>query len=318
MPVPRISPADLAYTGPAFEVMYLLEADPEPAAALRESLAQLGESVVVVGADRLWNVHVHSDDAGAAVEAGVATGRPFRIRITALATPGTESAASRASSATRRLVVVTHGPGTAALFEVAGAVVVPARPAVRPSADEIYAAVQAAESAEVIVLPSDADSRSSADAAAARARGEGLRIAVLPTRSVVQSLAAAAVHEPSAEFDDDVVAMTNAAGATRYAAITVATREVLTSAGVGRPGDVMGLVDGDIVEIGSDAATVASAAIERLLAGAGELVTLVRGADVDDSVVRVVADAVRAGHPGVEVNVLDGGQPLWPLIIGVE
>ncbi|MDG4866329.1 dihydroxyacetone kinase, partial [Streptomyces sp. T-3] len=69
-------------SGPAFEVIYLLEAEDAAVARLRTRLDSLGDSLVVVGGDGLWNVHVHVDDAGAAVEAGVEAGRPYRIRIT--------------------------------------------------------------------------------------------------------------------------------------------------------------------------------------------------------------------------------------------
>src|SRR5699024_8622696 len=68
--------------GPAYEVMYLLDADDENIPGLRGTLGRLGDSLVVVGGDRLWNVHVHTDDVGAAVEAGIAAGRPYRIAVT--------------------------------------------------------------------------------------------------------------------------------------------------------------------------------------------------------------------------------------------
>ena len=68
--------------GPAYEVVYLLDAEDAALPPLRAALAELGDSLVVVGGDGLWNVHVHVDDPGAAVEAGIAAGRPHRIRIT--------------------------------------------------------------------------------------------------------------------------------------------------------------------------------------------------------------------------------------------
>ena len=313
-PVVRRFEVSESEVGPAFEVMFLLDADPDAAAALRAELDSTGESVLVVGADRLWNVHVHTDDAGAAVEAGMAAGRPFRIRIEHLTTRVGVAIEPRG----RVLVVVTHGPGVTSLVESLGAVAVPAEPLRHPQADELLTALTSAGCAEVVLLPSDSATRSSAEAAAAHARASGVRVAVIPTRSIVQSLAALAVHNPGTGFDDDVVSMTNAAGATRYAAITTARHEVLTSAGMAQPGAVMGLVEGDIVELGADQAAVATAVIERLLGGTGELVTLVRGCDADDSLVTAITASIRARHPGVEVSSVDGGQPLWPMIIGVE
>ncbi|MFZ8926074.1 MAG: dihydroxyacetone kinase, partial [Candidatus Nanopelagicales bacterium] len=172
--------------------------------------------------------------------------------------------------------------------------------------------------AEVVVLPSDSDSLAVAEAAAEQARGEGLRVSVIPARSIVQSLAALAVHDPSARFDDDVIAMTRAVAATRYAAVTIASRAALTSAGSCREGDVLGLADGDIVEIGTDILEVSAALADRLLSSGGELVSVVRGCDLTQAEVDDLDDRVQRGHPGVDVVVIDGGQPLWPVIIGVE
>ena len=167
------------------------------------------------------------------------------------------------------------------------------------------------------MLPSDRDTRAVAEAAAEEARAQGLRVAVIPTRSVVQSLAAVAVHEPSALFEDDVIAMTRAASATHYGAITIATREALTSVGECRAGDVLGLADGDIVHIGNDSFVVAQAVIERMLTTGSELVTVVAGLD-SAGLSEALETWLARVHPGIDMVVYDGGQPLWPLIIGVE
>ena len=144
---------------------------------------------------------------------------------------------------------------------------------------------------------------------------------MIPTRSIVQSLAAAAVHDATAPFDDDVVAMTRAAGATRYAAVTIAAREAITSAGRCVPGDVLGVLEGDIVEIANDSSHVGEVALlllNRLLQSGGELVTIVAGDGADGVLTTRVSRAVAKSHPGLEVAVFEGGQPFWPLILGVE
>jgi DAK2 domain fusion protein YloV len=303
---------DASYDGPPFEVMYLFDGDERSVEELRERLAPLGDSLVIVGDTPLWSVHIHVADAGAAIEAALGLGRPHRLRITHLA-PVTARAAAR----TRGIVVVTHGPGIAAMLAASGVVVVPAEPQKRPSTREILDGIERTGAGEVIILPSDRDTRAVAEAAAEQARLTDVRATVIPTRSVVQSLAAVAVHEPSALFDDAVVAMTRAAGATHYGALTVAVREALTSAGPCQVGDVLGLADGDIVAIGPDLVTVGRDVIERLLTTDGELVTLVPGLDGLD-VADELVHWLESAHPGVEVVTVDGGQPLWPLILGVE
>jgi dihydroxyacetone kinase-like predicted kinase len=293
--------------------MYLVTATADGVGRLREALEVLGDSLMVTGDADLWNVHVHVHDAGAAIEAGLAVGRLERIRVTYL-----PDATSTPPLAGRGLVVVTHGPGTAALVEEHGAVAVPARPRRRPSTAELLEGVRRAASAEVVMLPSDSDSLAVAEAAAEQARADGLRVSVIPARSIVQSLAALAVHDSAARFDDAVVAMTRAAGATRYGAVTIASKDALTMAGPCRVGDVLGLAEGDIVDIGADISAVAFVVADRLLGGGGELLTIVRGAELGAQEADELAEALQRRHPGVDVVLIDGGQPLWPVIVGVE
>jgi DAK2 domain fusion protein YloV len=321
---PRMVPVDgelRAHTGdgiaqpsPSYEVMYLLDAAESAIPGLRATLESLGDSLIVVGGDPLWNVHVHVDDAGAAVEAGLTAGRPHRIRITHLA--GTTShLASRAGS--RAVIAYAAGEGLAALFESAGVTVVRASVG-RPSTAELLAAIRRTATAEVVLLPNSHDGVAVAEAAAVEARADGVRVSVIPTRTQMQGIAAAAVHEPSQSFDADVVAMTTAAGHTRHGAVTVAVKKAVTSAGVCRPGDVLGVVEGDFVVIGTDVQTVAVHVVERMLAAGGELVTIVTGDGADTALAGEVIAAVRRDHPEVDTTVHQGGQPRYPLLIGVE
>ncbi|MET8679462.1 DAK2 domain-containing protein [Streptomyces sp. NPDC004647] len=326
-----LGPGGRAPAGPAYEVIYLLEADDESVAELRRRLDELGDSLVVVGGDGLWNVHVHVDDAGAAVEAGVHAGRPYRIRIThfdaavptgaEVCTPGDGTGGDpqgQRERAARAVVAVVPGEGLAALCLEAGATVVTARPGEPPASGELFQAIRRAHAREVVLLPNDADLRHTAAAAAEQARTEGVRVALIPTRSSVQGIAALAVHEPGRRFDEDVVAMTAAAGATRYAELAVAERQSWTMAGVCQAGDVLGLIDGDVVVIGADLAGTAATLLDRMLAAGGEMVTLVLGSGIPDDLADGLESHVREAHLAVDTVVYRGGQPSVPLLIGVE
>ncbi|MEU3989927.1 DAK2 domain-containing protein [Streptomyces platensis] len=301
--------------GPAFEVIYLLEAGDAAVARLRTRLDGLGDSLVVVGGDGLWNVHVHVDDAGAAVEAGIEAGRPYRVRITHF---GGVTRAKEPAMTARAVVAVVPGPGLAGLCAEAGATPVAVRPGEPPASGELVQAIRQAHAREVMLLPNDADLRHTAAAAAEQARTEGVRVALIPTRSAVQGIAALAVHEPGRSFDEDVVAMTAAAGATRYAELAVAERQSWTMAGVCQAGDVLGLIDGDVVVIGSDLTRIATAVLDRMLSAGGEMVTLVLGADAPDGLAGRLERHVRARHLAVDTVVYEGGQHAAPLLIGVE
>lgn len=316
--VPHLPGADLSEDGPAYEVMYLLDAHEDDVAVLRRTLAGLGDSLVVVGDERLWNVHVHTDDVGAAIEAGIAAGRPHRVRVTHFAEQVRERAPRPRDG--RRVVVVSAGPGLSRLFAEAGAVVVEGGPGRRPSTGQLLEAITGCGAQEVVVLPNDADSvRVAQVAATTAAQDDGIRVAVVPSTAQVQGLAALAVHEPGRHFDADVLEMTATARHARHGAVTVAARRAMTMAGPCEPGDVLGVVEGDFVVVGGDLGAVATDVAGRLLGGGGDLVSVVSGVDDPDG---ALAGALRAWveerYPHVDVVVYDGGQERYPLLLSVE
>ena len=337
-----------------YEVQFLLSGASDAAVdALREQLAALGDCLVVVGGGQvspgLFNVHVHVNDVGAALEAAVDAGRPFRIAVTRFADqvadePGAAGTAAAAGPATgaavpapdqasrpperpppppgRGVVAVAPGPGLAELFREAGAEVVLGGPTCNPSTAELLEAVRRAGGAEVVLLPNDANTLGVAASAAAAAREDGWSVAVVPTRSALQGLAALAVADPQRPFADDVAAMGEAAGSTRWAEVTTAVRQSATMAGVCRPGDVLGLLEGDVVLIGSDIVQVGAELLRRLLVGGGDLVTIVTGAQAPEGSGERLAELVegggQVGGQGLEVVLCAGGQPHYPLLLSVE
>jgi hypothetical protein len=290
-------------------------------AGLRATLAALGESVAVVGDGDVWNVHVHCTDVGAAIEAGVQAGRPHRITVARFADrPGPVAAGPTPRLTRRRAVVaVASGAGVSELFRGEGVAVV--LPAESPSAcagdSDLLAAIAGTRAEHVVVLPNHPDGTTGAEAAAEQAREAGQDVVVVPTASPVQGLAALAVHDPARRASDDVVAMAEAAAATRYAELTIAAEEALTWAGRCHAGDVLGLVDGEVVLIGSDLAAAACALVGLMLSAGGELVTALLGAGAPDGLADALELDLRRTHPEVELVVYRGGQP-GPLLLGVE
>lgn len=306
VPVPRGG-------APAYEVMFLLDnTDSARVEVLGERLAGLGDSLIVVGGPDLYNVHVHVDDAGAAVEAGFAAGRPHRVRITYL------EHVVESVTAGLGVVACSAGPGITAVLEGAGATVVPSVPGARASAGQLLAAARATGAACVIIVPGDRDTLMAAEVAAKSAAADGIEAYVVPAHTTVQGLAAVAVHDPSRPAQSNLMAMSSAASATRNGAVTVATKEALTWAGVCRPGDVLGVIDGDIAFLDTTVPNAAFEVLRRLLAGGGELVTLVLGADADADDVDAITGWLASERPEVEVEIIEGGQPVYPVLLGVE
>lgn len=310
--------------GFGFEVQYLLDAAEAAVEGLRRSLDGMGDSLVVVGTGDgdppTWNVHVHvaADRIGPAVEAGVTAGRPYRISVTPLEERIAErhpaAAAPAAGGESRGAVVVAAGDGLTALFKAEGAVVVGRN----PSTGEMLAAITAADSRSVVLLPNDANTHAVATAAAREADRAGIQVSVVPTRSPVQALAALAVRDAGRAFADDVIAMAEAAGACRYGEVCTAQRAALTVAGPCQEGDLLGLVDGEVHVIGADLEDVSRRLLDRMLGGGGELATLVLGADAPDGLDERLRGHVTQTWPFVELQSYAGGQPRYHLLVGVE
>ena len=307
-------------TGPAFEVMYLLEGTDESAVqTLRATLAPLGDSLLVVGGPDVWNVHVHVDDVGAAIEAGIIAGRPHRIAVTHFAEQVAAIRHRRDRTPDRvGVVACAAGPGIAVLMAAAGAQTVISGPGRRASAGQLLDAVRGTSAPVVLLLPNDKDTVMAAEAAAAAATNDGQQVHVIPARTAVQGLAAMAVFDPTLSVHHNVVSMTAAVTGTAHGAVTIASKEALTSGGHCHPGDALGIVGGDIVIVGDDLVVVATQVLDRLLNAGGELVSLVVGDQVPPGLVDAVRHHVHRGWPGAQVEVIDGGQPHYPLLVGVE
>ena len=294
-----------------YEVMYALHGALGPArTALSAELSALGHSVVLVGDSTVAQVHVHLAEAGAAIEAALGRGRLSHIRVTALPPEPT------VGSAGRTVLCVVAGPGLATAVAAMGGT-----PVLASDQQEALAGLTAAAErtpGDLIILPNEPGTLARTGDLAAALRRPHRHVTVIPTVAQVQGLAAMAVHEPSADFESVVVAMSNAAGHARHGGVTVAEGPAMTMAGPCRAGDVLGIVMGDFVEIGDSLAEVAWAVVRRLLAPGGELLTLVAGADVDDGLPARLADRVRASWSDVDVEVVVGGQTRYPLLLGLE
>lgn len=302
-------------SGPAYEVMYLVEdSDEDRIDALTSTLDGLGDSLIVVGGPDLWSVHVHVDDVGAAIEAGIDAGRLRRVIVTNFA----DQIGRHRERNTIGVVACAAGPGIGAILKEAGAVVVPSSPGARASAGQLLEGARATGAHSVLLLPNDKDTVMAAEAAVTAAAQEGMAVHVIPARTAVQGLAAMAVHDPTMSVQDNVIAMAGAARATRHGAVTIASKEALTSGGHCVPGDALGIVDGDIVLVGDDLAQIAIEVVQRLLRAGGELVTLLTGEGATPELLSRLEDAIRDEAAHAEVIVLEGGQSAYPLLIGVE
>jgi DAK2 domain fusion protein YloV len=309
-----------------YEVMYFLEAPDETIPAFREVWAGMGDSIVVVGGDGLWNCHIHTDDIGAAVEAALECGRPRQIRVTDLIeqveeerwvreAPGEEAILSLGHVETA-VVAIATGAGIGRLFRSVGVQsIVAGGQSMNPSTAQILAAVEALPAEQVVILPNNKNIVPVAEQAAMLAAKD---VVVVPTRSVTEGLAAAFAYDPEGNAADNAEAMRTAAASVVTGELTRAVRDSVCEVGPVAEGDFLGLSPAGIEVVAASLAGAACALLDRLVTEDHEIVTVLEGDGANAGTTRHITEWLRENKPHVSAEVHHGGQPLYPYLFSIE
>ena len=314
-----------------YEVMYFLHAPDDSIEAFKEVWAGIGDSIVVVGGDGLWNCHIHTDDIGAAVEAGVDAGRPHRIRVTDLdeqveeerwvresvgapgAGPSTEGTGP---PPTTSVVAVVSGDGIGRIFRSLGVHhLVVGGQTMNPATADMVKAVESVGSDQVVILPNNKNIRPVADQVDALC---GKTVRVVATGSIVEGFAALLAYDPASGADANVATMSESAARVVPAEVTRAVRDTVTDAGEVHEGDFIGISRDGVVAVSDNVVVCTRLLLSRLLNPTHELVTLIEGDGARVADTRRIEEWLTEEHPDVTVEVHQGGQPLYPYLLGIE
>jgi uncharacterized protein len=294
---------------------FLVEGDDLDAEALKRELAELGDSLLVVGDREALKVHVHTDDPGRALSLGTAAGVIDGVEIANMheQTVQREERLLDAAPATA-VVAVVAGNGNRALFESLGATrIVEGGQTMNPSASDLVAAVDATAAAEVILLPNNANVILAARQAAQLADKP---VTVVPTGSIPAGLAAMVSFLPERSAAENAQEMSGVLESVVTGEVTIASRDVELNGVAVHKGGWLGLAEGEPVAVGDTFAEVAGQVAETLLAEPRLLLTLLTGADAPE--LDGLLDRIRERHPEVELEVQAGGQPHYPLLLSAE
>ncbi len=288
--------------------------------AIRSRLLDLGDSVIVVGGDDLVRVHVHTHEPDAVFAYGRTLGDlshekadDMEAQFQALAAERHHAARTSGGIA---VVAVGAGAGIEALLRSIGATeVVHGGQTMNPSTGDIRAAIEATGTRDVIVLP---DNKNVIMAAQLAAEGLPGRVRVLPSRSIPQGVAALIAMNPENSLDENVEAMEQAIAGVHTGEVTLAARATRVHGLDIQQGQPIGLVDGDLVVAAETLADAVRQCVARMATDHdGGFVTLYAGAGADPAETTQLAEELRREF-GLEVEVVEGGQPHYPYLIGLE
>jgi hypothetical protein len=331
MATPALSDADAVLAGLRYEVMYLLEAKDDTIASFKEVWAGLGDSIVVVGGDGLWNCHIHTDDIGAAIEASLDAGRPRAIRVTDLLEEVEEERWVREGAGAEGsgpsptppgpppatgVVAVATGDGVGRIFRSLGVQgLISGGQSMNPSTAELVEAVEALRSDDVIILPNNGNIRAVAE------RVNDLTdksVWVVPTDTIAEGFAALLAYDPEALGAVNARTMEASSCKVVPGEVTRAVRDSECPAGPIAEGDWLGLSRQGIEVVRTSLAEAACALLEVLVADSHDLVTIIEGEGSGAADTRRITEWLRDHHPGLETEVHHGGQPLYPYLFSIE
>ena len=309
-----------------YEVMFLLEADDGLIPAFKDVWSGIGDSIVVVGGDGIWNCHIHADDIGEAIEAALDTGRPRRIRVTDLHEQVEEERWVREGAASSQpeavdtvpcaVVAVANGEGIRRIFHSLKVHrVVTGGQTMNPSTEDLLAAVEAVPADQVVLLPNNKN------IVAVAKQVQGLTrkaVQVVPTTSVTEGFAALLDYDPQGDAEHNVRCMSAAADRVITGEVTRSVRPSTSDVGAIAEGDWLGLSDDRMVVVAPSLAECVEGLLAKLLDDSHEIVTLIEGDGATPGETRRITCWLEERFPHVEVEVHHGGQPLYPYLFSIE
>jgi DAK2 domain fusion protein YloV len=314
-----------------YEVMYFLEAPDETISAFKDVWAGIGDSIVVVGGDGLWNCHIHTDDIGASIEAATDIGRPRNIRVTDLLEQVEEERWVRDAAdagaidevpehlrtpVTCAVVAVATGDGIRRIFHSLGVQgIVTGGQSMNPSTAELLVAVEAVPADHVVILPNNKNIIPVAEQVDTQT---SKTVVVVPTKGITEGFAALLAYDPEADAEENAAEMLEAADNVVAGEVTQAVRASSCDLGPIAEGDWLGLGRDGIRSVEAQLPDAATVLLEVLVTDRHEIVTIIEGEGASPAHTRRITEWLAEHRPSTTAEVHHGGQPLYPYLFGIE
>jgi len=310
-----------------YDVQFILRGRDLDVEAIREAIAGMGDSALVVGDPTMVKVHVHSPEPGTPLNYGARLGSLSDIIVENMQEQYEEFIAARPPTRAMTakgvemaspigIVAVATGEGIIRVLESLGAsTVVHGGQTMNPSTEELLEAAEGLDAEEVIILPNN----SNVILAAQQAQElSSKRVQIVPTETLPQGVSALLAFNYQADLEANIQAMDRARKEVRTAELTFAVRPAQLNGLQVAEGQVIGLLDGELTACGSDLDTVALEMLEQMSAQDEEIITLYMGQGVSLAQVKALASLIRERYPEQEVELVESGHFHYPYILSVE
>ncbi|MBI2846358.1 MAG: DAK2 domain-containing protein [Chloroflexi bacterium] len=285
---------------------------------IREKIGRMGDSTLVVGDETAVRIHVHTFEPGPVVSYATSLGVLHQVKVDNIDDQHLEFLQVRSAERAVDIatVAVVHGEGLTQIFKSLGVTsIVSGGQTMNPSAEEILQAIEGVSSDKVVVLPNNKNVVMTAQQACSLTKKEA---EVVPTHSLPQGIAALLAFNAEANFESNLETMKAVVAPTRTLELTRAVRSAEMGGVRVEGGQAIGFIDGELVAAGERIPAVLYELLEKCHLKDGNLVTLYYGGDTEKVEAERVAQNIRRDFPGVEVELVWGGQPHYNYIVSVE
>jgi len=310
--------------GWGFDIQFHIRGTDLDVDAIRDKIASMGESALIVGDATLIKVHVHAPTPGAILDYGCSLGTITNIIVENMQEQYIDFMAGQSARppitaediAGMTTVAVVSGAGLARVYESLGVGrIVTGGQTMNPSIQDLLQAIDAVKTDQVILLPNNKNILPAAEQAKLLAKK---RVAVVPTLTMPQGIAALLAFNYQSDLDTNVKAMTRAAQNIRTIEITKATRSVKLDSIEVKEGQFIGLLDDDLTGAGDDRTALVLDLLARARVDECEILTVYYGDTLTANDAEALSEAIREKYPSLEIEVVSGGQPHYHFIISVE
>ncbi len=301
---------------------FLVDSDVLDSEEALDFLQTMGDCELCVGSAPKFKVHVHSNTPDQVLKYFLDRGQVSEVHIHNMDLQSQDRARRISEDAAKErkplgFVAVAAGEGTAKILKSLGVdVVVSGGQTMNPSTKDLLDAAESVNADAVIILPNNSNIILAAESACTLCEKD---CGVVPTKSVPQSFAALFAADPDAPLESNVEAMTEAAAEVKTGEVTVAIKDSKDAEGNPiKDGDVIGIADGSIEAVGSSVADVVMDLLGKMDADEADTMTFLAGEDLSDQVRDALQERIEDAYPDLELDMQDGGQPLYPVVFSLE
>ena len=307
---------------------------------MKSYLASLGDSLVFVAGDDIVKVHVHTNHPGKAFEKGLEYGQLTRMKVDNMreehqerlfrsdevqAARDKERRTEEELQAAKKeeprkqtaFISVTIGDGLSELFKQLGVdVLIQGGQTMNPSTDDMLNAIAEAHAENVFILPNNKNVILAANQA--QELTTDCNVFVIPTKTIPQGITAVVSYVPDKSPEENAADMTEEIESVKTGEVTYAVRDTKIDGVEIKSGDIMGIGDNGILAVGSDVSDVVMKMLEKITDDDSELISIYNGSDYSDEDAEALCERIQEAYPDVDVEVNDGGQPIYYIILSVE